>query len=366
MPYEGYPRVRSFLIFLPTRISLSYSWNLGSLLGFIYIRQILRGTFLALFYSTERGFESVQYIMREVSRGWFFRLLHFNGASIFFFFIYMHLAKGLFYIRYRLSWVWWRGSLILILFIAIAFLGYTLVWGQIRFWASVVITSLLSILPLFGSKVILWVWGGYVVSKRTLILFFVLHFLLPYFLGGFILFHLFSLHSSGRRNLLTLHTGLDKVSFFPYYWIKDSLNFLGFFCFFIFFCFFPFILGDPEGFVGADPIVSPVHILPEWYLCAFYGILRAIPNKTLGVLALLMSLLRLFFLPLRKSYLSPLLIFNKRIASFFLRRGLGLRWLGISHAEFPFVGLSLFFSFFYFFFLLKMIIINFILFLIYS
>jgi len=280
------------------------------------------------------------------------------GLLCFFGVLYFHIYKGLFFFSYRLATVWLRGFTMFVGFIGVAFLGYTLVMGQISFWAAVVITSLLTVVPFFGSILVFWLWGGFVVGGKTLRFFFVLHFLLPFVLSVVVIRHLLFLHTSGRTNPLFLHNGWGCTPFYSCYWWKDSLNFIVLFSFIIFFCLFPFILGDPEGFVPANSISSPVHILPEWYLLSFYGILRAIPNKTLGVIALLCSLGVFFLLPFCSRYTSPCVTLNKILVSSLLIAHIFLRWLGASLVESPFVILSLLFSFFFFFLFLLIIFMN--------
>ena len=344
---------RGLIYNLPTRKSLSVNWNYGSMLSFALIFQLLSGLFLAFFFVADGGFAfgSVQYIMYETNFGWFFRLAHANGASLFFFFLFLHFFKALFFQSYRLSFVWSSGLVILILFMAEAFIGYVLVWAQIRFWASVVITRLLSVIPFFGPQIVVWVWGGFGVSSATLKFFFVIHFLLPWALLLVVLAHLVFLHDTGRTSKLFCHGDYDKIFFFPFYWWKDSYNVFFFVFFFFFVSFFPYTLGDPEMYIEADPLSSPVHIVPEWYFLFAYAILRAIPNKVLGVLALLFSLLFFFLFFFVSSYCALLDKLNKFFVFLFFFCGLLLSWLGQCLVEVPFLFLSGLFSFFYFFLL---------------
>nr|YP_007183193.2 cytochrome b [Dictyocaulus viviparus]AFV32112.2 cytochrome b [Dictyocaulus viviparus] len=341
----------SSLLYLPSSKSLSIFWNFGSMLGMILFLQIFTGVFLTFFYVPEGlvAFDSVQYIMYEVGYGWVFRIFHFNGASLFFIFLYLHIFKGLFMCSYRLKKVWMTGLLMFFLIMMEAFMGYVLVWAQMSFWAAVVITSLLSVIPYYGSYLVVWIWGGFSVCSATLKFFFVLHFLLPWLVLLIIFLHLFFLHETGSTSVLYTHGDYDKVMFGFVYWLKDLYNFIYFFMFFLFVFLFPYLLGDPEMFVEANSMVSPVHIVPEWYFLFAYAILRAIPNKVLGVLALFMSVFSFFFFSLLSNYVSLLFKLNKMLVFLFLICSVFLSWLGQCMVEYPFYNLSEFFSFFYFF-----------------
>ena len=231
--------LKDLVFFLPASKSLSFNWNFGIMLGIVLGLQLVSGLFLVFFFSPDRSlaFYSVQYVIVERNFGWILRLFHFNGASLFFFFLYLHFFKGLFFCSYRLVVVWLSGLTMFLLLMAEAFIGYVLVWAQISFWASVVITSLLSVIPFFGSVFVNWIWGGFRVSGATLKFFFVLHFLLPWFLLVVVLVHLLMLHNTGSTSKLFCHGDYDKIVFFSYYWWKDSFNFFFFFFFFCF-CFF--------------------------------------------------------------------------------------------------------------------------------
>ena len=342
--------VNSLVITLPRSKSLSLNWNFGRILGIILGFQLLTGTLLAIYYSADSllAFNRVQYIMYEVNFGWVFRIFHFNGASLFFVFLYLHFFKGLFFRSYRLKPVWGSGLTIFLLVMIEAFMGYVLVWAQIRFWASVVITSLLSVIPIWGPTLVVWIWSGFRVSGATLKFFFVLHFLVPWGLILIVLLHLIFLHDTGRTSKLFCHGDYDKISFFPFYWFKDGYNLIIWLFFFVFSLTSPFILGDPEMFIEADPIMSPVHIVPEWYFLFAYAILRAIPNKVLGVVALLISIVRFYFFILISNYHRILTKLNKILVFFFIFVSIVLSWLGQCLVEFPFVYLSAAFSILYF------------------
>lgn len=353
--------VNGILISLPSSKSLTFNWNYGSILGMILVFQILTGTFLAFYYTNDGSlaFTSVQYIMYEVNFGWAFRIFHFNGASLFFIFLYLHVFKGLFFISYRLKKVWASGLVILLLLMAEAFMGYVLVWAQISFWASVVITSLLSVIPIWGPSIVTWIWSGFTVSRATLKFFFVVHFLLPWGLLVVVLGHLLFLHETGRTSKLYCHGDYDKICFFPEFWAKDAFNFVVWFVFVVF-CFLkPFYLGDPEIFIESDPIVSPAHIVPEWYFLYAYAILRAIPNKILGVVAIFGSLLVLFVFIFINNYSSVLSKLNKFLVFSLLFVLIILRWLGQCLVEEPFVTLRMLFSFLYFFIVFFLIFVFF-------
>lgn len=342
--------VNSLLISLPRSKTLRLHWNYGSILGIVLVFQIVTGTLLAIYYSADRllAFTRVQYIMYEVNFGWIFRIFHFNGASLFFIFLYIHFFKALFFNRYRLKFTWMRGLTIFLLVIIEAFIGYVLVWAQMSFWASVVITSLLRVIPVWGPILVVWIWRGFTVSGATLKFFFVLHFLVPYLVLVVILVHLIFLHDTGSTSKLFCHGDYDKIRFYPFYWVKDSYNLLLWLSFFTFSLVYPFNLGDPEMFIEADPIIRPVHIVPEWYFLFAYAILRAIPNKILGVVALLIRIVRFYFFALVRGYHSVLRKLNKFLVFLFIFISIILSWLGQCLVEHPFVVISAGFSILYF------------------
>lgn len=348
------------VFYLPSSKSLTLAWNFGSILGMVLLFQILTGTFLAFYYTPDSSlaFLTVQYLIYEVNFGWLFRIFHFNGASLFFIFLYLHIFKALFIGSYRLKNVWISGLTIYLLVIIEAFIGYVLVWAQIRFWAAVVITSLLSVIPFWGPKIVIWVWSGFGVTGATLKFFFVIHFLLPWFLLVFIFLHLIFLHSTGSTSILYCHGDYDKYFFFPNYWFKDFYNLLFFILFFFISFVAPFSLGDPEIFIEADPIIRPVHIVPEWYFLFAYAILRAIPNKILGVIALLISIVSFYLLGLFNNFMPIYDKLNKIVVFFFIFIAVFLSWLGQCLVEYPFTYLSPLFSLFYFFFVYFIITVH--------
>lgn len=328
----------------------------------VLVFQILTGLFLTFFYTPDGvlAFYTVQYIILEVNFGWVLRIFHFNGARLFFIFLFAHFFKALYFFSYRLKFVWVSGLTIFLLIIIEAFIGYVLVWAQMSFWASVVITRLLSVIPYWGSLIVTWIWGGFTVSRATLKFFFVLHFLLPWLLLVLVLFHLIFLHERGRTSKIFCFGDYDKIFFFPYFIFKDGLNLFFWFLFLAWVIFFPFNLGDPEIFIEANFLVRPVHIVPEWYFLFAYAILRAIPNKILGVIALLFSILIFYFFSLVNNYSTLLSKLNFLLVSSFFFISLILSWLGQCLVEEPFVFLSRTFSFLYFFIIFVLILIYYI------
>jgi ubiquinol-cytochrome c reductase cytochrome b subunit len=292
------------LVDYPTPRNLSYWWNFGSLAGICLVVQILTGVFLAMNYTAhvDYAFDSVERIMRDVNYGWLMRYLHANGASMFFLVTYIHIFRGLFYGSYKSprEVLWFLGIIILLMMMASAFIGYVLPWGQMSYWGATVITNLFSAFPLIGDSIVTWLWGGFSVDNATLNRFFSLHYLLPILLVGVVFLHLWALHTHGSNNPLGIDAKgpQDKIPFHPYYTIKDFYGFGVFFLLFAFFVFFaPNFLGHPDNYVPANPMVTPAHIVPEWYFLPFYAILRAIPDKLGGVLAMFGAILVLFALP---------------------------------------------------------------------
>lgn len=283
---------------LPSPSSISYFWNFGSTLGICLIIQILTGLLLTFHYTSyaAESFSSVVEIIREVWSGWVIRFIHINGASVFFLFIYLHLFRGMFFLRAVHKQVWARGVTILIVLIAISFLGYVLPWGQMSYWAVAVITNLFSVIPLVGDNLVNWIWGGFSVRAPTLTRFYSLHFLLPFILTFLVIVHLAVLHKEGSRNNLGLNRNLDKLEFHPYFSVKDLMFIMGIILFSIIVSFYiPYLLGDAVNNVPANAIQTPVHIQPEWYFLPSYAILRSLPRKTAGVIALALSV-RIFYL----------------------------------------------------------------------
>nr|AQU14306.1 cytochrome b [Neochauliodes parasparsus] len=292
--------VNNSLIDLPTPSNISAWWNFGSLLGLCLGVQIVTGLFLAMHYSTDisLAFSSISHICRDVNYGWFLRTLHANGASFFFICIYLHIGRGMYYGSYKFMYTWMVGVLLLFVTMATAFLGYVLPWGQMSFWGATVITNLLSAIPYLGSYLVQWIWGGFAIDNATLTRFFTFHFLFPFIIAAMTMIHLLFLHQTGSNNPIGINSNLDKIPFHPYFSLKDLVGF-----FFMLFMLIlltllnPYLLGDPDNFIPANPLVTPVHIQPEWYFLFAYAILRSIPNKLGGVIALVMSIAILFILP---------------------------------------------------------------------
>lgn len=305
--------------------------------------QLITGLFLAIHYSRdiEFAFDSVRHIIRDVNYGWLLRIFHANGASIFFIRIYLHIRRGLYYRSYSQSHVWISGTTILFILIATAFLGYVLPWGQISFWGATVITNLFSAIPWIGEDIVFWLWGGFAVGKPTLRRFFALHFFLPFVLAGIIIIHLLFLHVKGSTNPLGLYSNYDKVLFHPYFSWKDILGMVIFLILFFYLCIIqPWILGDPENFIPANPLVTPIHIQPEWYFLFAYAILRSIPNKLGGVVALVLSVAILYILPFLKFSIFKSHAFNLiiKFSIWVLFRILFiLTWIGARPVEDPYV-----------------------------
>nr|AUW60836.1 cytochrome b [Neochmia temporalis temporalis] len=335
--------INDALIDLPTPSNISTWWNFGSLLGICLITQIVTGLLLATHYTadTSLAFSSVAHMCRDVQFGWLIRNLHANGASFFFICIYLHIGRGIYYGSYLNKETWNIGVILLLTLMATAFVGYVLPWGQMSFWGATVITNLLSAIPYIGQTLVEWAWGGFSVDNPTLTRFFALHFLLPFVIAGLTLVHLTFLHETGSNNPLGIPSDCDKIPFHPYYTTKDILGFALMFSLLASLALFsPNLLGDPENFTPANPLVTPPHIKPEWYFLFAYAILRSIPNKLGGVLALAASILVLFLLPLlhtsklRSMTFRPLsqILFWTLVANVLV-----LTWVGSQPVEHPFI-----------------------------
>nr|AVW86208.1 cytochrome b [Pisione sp. YZ-2018] len=293
--------VNNSLVDLPAPNNFSIWWNFGSLLGLCLVIQILTGLFLAMHYTPhiDLAFSSVAHITRDVNYGWLLRNIHANGASWFFICIYLHVGRGLYYGSYVNTETWSLGVVLLILTMATAFLGYVLPWGQMSFWGATVITNLFSALPYIGPSLVEWLWGGFAVDNATLNRFFTFHFIVPFIMAAVTVLHLLFLHQTGSNNPLGLNSNSDKIPFHIYYSTKDLVGFLVLFLSLSLISMFsPNLLGDPENFIPANPLVTPIHIKPEWYFLWVYAILRSIPNKLGGVMAMFSALLVLFLVPL--------------------------------------------------------------------
>jgi len=344
----------NLLVDLPAPSNLSVWWNFGSLLGLCLAIQILTGLFLAIHYTPQidQAFASVAHITRDVNYGWLLRNLHANGASLFFICLYLHTGRGIYYNSFIFIETWNIGVILLILTMATAFIGYVLPWGQIRFWGATVITNLFSAIPYIGKSLVEWLWGGFAVDNATLNRFFALHFCLPFIIAAAAIVHIIFLHQTGSNNPLGLNSNSDKIPFHWYYTRKDIFGiFVALFLLLITAIFWPNILGDPENFIPANPLVTPVHIKPEWYFLWAYAILRSIPNKLGGVLIIFSAILILFTLPLTFSQFSkglqnyPLsqILFWLFVTNFIL-----LTWIGARPVEAPYEGLGQIFTILYF------------------
>nr|URX53317.1 cytochrome b [Cryptotermes cavifrons] len=330
------------LIDLPAPTNISTWWNFGSLLGICLMMQIATGLFLAMHYcpNTEAAFSSVAHICRDVNYGWILRTLHANGASMFFICIYLHIGRNMYYGSYKLVHTWSVGVLILFATMATAFLGYVLPWGQMSFWGATVITNLLSAVPYIGTILVQWVWGGFAVDNATLTRFFTLHFLMPFVIAAMVMVHLLFLHQTGSNNPLGLSSDMDKMPFHPYFVTKDIVGFIILFTALTTLSLKePYLLGDPDNFTPANPLVTPVHIQPEWYFLFAYAILRSIPNKLGGVIALVMSIAILFILPIYKSKFTGTQFYPTNQVMFWIMTNtvLLLTWIGARPVEDPYI-----------------------------
>nr|WAB70111.1 cytochrome b [Osteocephalus leprieurii] len=335
--------VNNSFIDLPAPANLSAWWNFGSLLGVCLIVQIATGLFLAMHYTadTSMAFSSVAHICRDVNNGWLLRNLHANGASFFFICIYLHIGRGMYYGSFLFKETWNIGVILLFLVMATAFVGYVLPWGQMSFWGATVITNLLSAAPYIGTDLVQWIWGGFSVDNATLTRFFTFHFILPFIIAGASMIHLLFLHQTGSSNPTGLNSNPDKVTFHAYYSYKDLFGFaIMLAALATLSTFAPNILGDPDNFTPANPLVTPPHIKPEWYFLFAYAILRSIPNKLGGVLALLFSIMILFLIPILHTSHQRTLAFRPFAKLLFwtlVANAMILTWIGGQPVEDPYV-----------------------------
>uniref|UniRef100_UPI0030FE6777 cytochrome b n=1 Tax=Salurnis marginella TaxID=1453305 RepID=UPI0030FE6777 len=342
-PMRKLTPINNFLIDLPSPSNISTWWNFGSILGMCLMIQIITGVILAMHYSPNitSAFNSIIHITRNVNYGWMMRNIHANGASMFFVMIYLHTGRGLYYGSYKLKKTWISGTMILLVLMATAFLGYVLPWGQMSFWGATVITNLISAIPYVGDMIVKWMWGGFAVDNPTLNRFFTFHFILPFVLATMVITHLIFLHETGSSNPLGASNNIDKIPFHPYFTTKDLMGFMIVIMMFtLIINLNPFMMTDPENFTPANPMVTPIHIQPEWYFLFAYAILRSIPSKLGGVLALMMSILILLTLPFsmknkfqtNKMYPMNKMIFWTTINLFIL-----LTWIGMRPVEEPYI-----------------------------
>jgi ubiquinol-cytochrome c reductase cytochrome b subunit len=349
----------------PTPINLNYAWSFGSIAGICLVIQIITGIFLAMHYvpHISLAFDSVEHIMRDVNYGWLIRYCHANGASVFFIVVYSHIFRGLYYGSYMhpRGWLWASGVLIFILMMATAFMGYVLPWGQMSFWGATVITNLFSAVPIYGGLIVEWLWGGFSVDQATLNRFYSLHYLLPFIIAAVTMLHLCLLHKYGSNNPLGINTDITSVPFYPYFYVKDFFSFWVFLFGYLSLVFFaPNMLGHPDNYIPANPMVTPAHIVPEWYFLPFYAILRSIPNKLGGVLAMFGAIAVWLLLPIinisstRSNIFKPLTSLNYW---FIVSNFLILGWIGQQPVEYPFMEIGLFTTVLYF--LLFLVIVPF-------
>nr|YP_010952539.1 cytochrome b [Cechetra lineosa]WMQ52846.1 cytochrome b [Cechetra lineosa] len=335
--------INNSLIDLPTPSNISIWWNFGSLLALCLMIQILTGLFLTMYYTAniEMAFYSINYICRNVNYGWMIRTLHANGASFFFICIYTHIGRGIYYESFNLMYTWFVGIIILFMLMATAFMGYVLPWGQMSFWGATVITNLLSAIPYLGNMLVNWIWGGFAVDNATLTRFYTFHFLLPFIILMLTMIHLLFLHQTGSNNPLGINSNLDKIPFHPFFTFKDLMGFIILIFFLTMLTLInPYLLGDPDNFIPANPLVTPIHIQPEWYFLFAYAILRSIPNKLGGVIALIMSILILIILPFTFNKKFQGLQFypmNQLLFWFFIIMILLLTWIGARPVETPYI-----------------------------
>jgi ubiquinol-cytochrome c reductase cytochrome b subunit len=348
--------INDHLIDYPTPVNINYMWNFGSMAGVFLGIQILTGIFLAMHYTPhiDLAFLSVEHIMRDVNNGWLIRYLHANGASMFFFIVYVHIARGLYYGSYQKprGFAWSVGVVILILMMATAFMGYVLPWGQMSFWAATVITNLFSAFPLIGEAIVSWLWGGFSVDNATLNRFYSFHYLLPFLIAGAAIIHIAILHQNGSNNPLGINANMDKISFYPYFIFKDVFSWLVIGIIYSLFVYFaPNYLGHTDNYIEANPMVTPAHIVPEWYFLPMYAILRSIPHKLGGVIAMFAALLVLLLLPylgVSETRSSSFKAIHRKIFWIFILDFLVLGWIGGCAPESPYLEIGQLATLFYF------------------
>nr|YP_009994720.1 cytochrome b [Zyginella minuta]QNP08958.1 cytochrome b [Zyginella minuta] len=345
------------IVDLPAPMNLSAWWNFGVLLGTCLTIQLISGIILSMHYTgnIETAFNSVSHITRDVNYGWLMRTLHSNGASLFFVCLYIHTGRGIYYGSYKYTKTWIMGVVIMLMTMATAFLGYVLPWGQMSFWGATVITNLLSAIPYVGSMVVNWLWGGFAVDNATLSRFFSLHFMLPFIITMMSIIHIFFLHTTGSNNPIGVNSNIDKIPFHPYFSIKDIMGVMIVLTMLLILNLIePYLLSDPDNFIPANPMVTPIHIQPEWYFLFAYAILRSIPNKLGGVLALFFSILILIILPLSMKMKFKGLSFyplSQMMFWMFLILVILLTWIGARPVESPYIntGISLTIMYFSYF-----------------
>nr|APX39679.1 cytochrome b [Chaetocnema depressa] len=335
--------INNSLISFPSPSNISYLWNFGSLLGICLMIQILTGLFLSMHYcaNIEMAFYSLAHICRDVNYGWLIRTLHANGASFFFICLYIHIGRGIYYSSYNMKETWLIGVTIFFLTMGTAFLGYVLPWGQMSFWGATVITNLMSAIPYLGNMLVQWIWGGFAVDNATLTRFFTFHFIFPFIIFALMIIHLLFLHQTGSNNPIGVKSNIDKIPFHPYFTFKDILGALIMVAMLTLLTLKnPYLLGDPDNFIPANPLVTPIHIQPEWYFLFAYAILRSIPNKLGGVMSLILSIAILYILPFtnKKKFLSNQFYpINKFLFWLLFSTIILLTWIGARPVEEPYI-----------------------------
>jgi quinol-cytochrome oxidoreductase complex cytochrome b subunit len=353
----------SHIIHYPSPITLTYAWSFGSLAGICLVIQMLSGIFLAMHYTPhiDLAFSSVEYIMRDINNGWLIRYIHANGASMFFITVYSHICRGLYYGSYMKprELLWCSGVILFFLMMGTAFTGYVLPWGQMSFWGATVITSMVTAIPIAGKPIVEWLWGGYTVNNPTLNRFFSIHFFLPFLIAGMSLIHLALLHKVGSSSPIGSDTGIDDLPFYPYFASKDIF---AFFCFMLFFAtfvfYFPNVLNHPDNYIPANPYKTPAHVVPEWYFLPYYAILRSIPHKAGGIIAMIGSIAVLFLIPfintsiIRNTTYRPIF---KICFWIFLADFIILTWIGQKPVRTTYIFVGQIATFYYFTFFLILI-----------
>lgn len=345
-------------ISFPCSVSLSYWYNWGSFLGIALVLQVVSGLILLLNYNRLEAYDAIIFIIAEVNYGWLFKLFHSNNARVIFLALYIHLFKNMSIYRYRLHKVWYSGLVIIVLIIGAGFTGYVLVGRQIRYWAAIVITSLIRVLPVNGEILLYFVWGGYSINWTTLQLLFVVHFILPFVVLFVIILHLVFLHKTGRTRGIFSHSGIEKIPFYPYFIVKDMINIVWYSVFLVLILLYPYSLGEPELFEEANYLNSPMHITPEWYFLVQYAILRRVPSKGIGVVIIILSIIVLFLLPLSVSYVTPASNLRWGVIVGIFSLYLFLSYLGIRPISQPYITLAIIGVMAYFIFILTVMLIN--------
>nr|YP_009917456.1 cytochrome b [Drabescus ineffectus]QLJ57904.1 cytochrome b [Drabescus ineffectus] len=346
--------INNAIIDLPAPVNLSTWWNFGSILGVCLSIQLITGILLSMHYTSniEMAFNSVNHITRDVNYGWLIRNIHSNGASLFFICLYLHVGRGMYYGSYHLIKTWNTGIIIMLSTMATAFLGYVLPWGQMSFWGATVITNLLSAFPYIGPMLVNWIWGGFSVDNATLSRFFSLHFMLPFIIMMLAMIHLFFLHQTGSSNPMGVNANIDKIPFHPFFSIKDMMGFsVTITLLMILVMYNPYMLSDPDNFTPANPMVTPIHIQPEWYFLFAYAILRSIPNKLGGVMALFLSIMILAIMPFSmKSKFKGIQFYpiSQFMFWMFVTTVILLTWIGARPVEMPYTNTGMYMTLLYF------------------